>query len=151
MSDLKELKEDAGEYEYGFISYPKLSADGDNVSIVTFSEMYIPVEAKNADLAKKFMIFQYSDTAVQIAAETLGELTPVLKVSELAGQYELDETDKEAYRSIGTSVFAPKFAVKSAENASLSDEFTGLIVSVFRGDVTPEEFKEKMLEYIEEY
>lgn len=151
VSDLKELKEDAGEYEYGFISYPKLSADGDNVSIVTFSEMYIPVEAKNADLAKKFMIFQYSDTAVQIAAETLGELTPVLKVSELAGQYELDETDKEAYRSIGTSVFAPKFAVKSAENASLSDEFTGLIVSVFRGDVTPEEFKEKMLEYIEEY
>ncbi|MGN0629458.1 MAG: extracellular solute-binding protein [Oscillospiraceae bacterium] len=151
VSDLKELKEDAGEYEYGFISYPKLSADGENVSIVTFSEMYIPVEAKNADLAKKFMIFQYSDTAVQIAAETLGELTPVLKISELAGQYELDETDKEAYRSIGTSVFAPKFAVKSAENASLSDEFTGLIVSVFRGDVTSEEFKEKMLEYIEEY
>lgn len=151
VSDLKKLKEDGGEYEYGFISYPKLSADGENVSIVTFSEMYIPIEAKNADLAKKFMIFQYSDAAVQIAAETLGEFTPVLKISELAGQYELDETDKEAYESIGTSVFAPKFAVKSAENASLSDEFTGLIVSVFRGEVTSGEFTEKMLEYIEEY
>ncbi len=150
-SDIKELMEKEGEYEYGFTSYPKLSAEGEKVSIVTFSEMYIPVEAKNADLAKKFMIFQYSDTAVQIAAETLGELTPVLKVSELAEKYELAETDKEAYKSIATSVFAPKFTVKSAENESLSDEFTKLIVSVFRGDVTSENFKEKMLEYIEEY
>lgn len=150
-SDIKELMEEEGEYEYGFTSYPKLSAEGEKVSIVTFSEMYIPVEAKNADLAKKFMIFQYSDTAVQIAAETLGELTPVLKVSELAEKYELAETDKEAYKSIATSVFAPKFTVKSAENESLSDEFTKLIVSVFRGDVTSENFKEKMLEYIEEY
>ena len=138
--------EEEGEYEYGFTSYPKLSSEGEKVSIVTFSEMYIPVEAKNADLAKKFMIFQYSDTAVQIAAETLGELTPVLKVSELAEKYELAETDKEAYKSIATSVFAPKFTVKSAENESLSDEFTKLIVSVFRGDVTSENFKEKMLD-----
>ncbi len=151
MSDLCDLAEEEGEYEYGFASYPKLSADGENVSIVSFSEMYIPVEAENVDLAKKFMIFQYSDAALKIAAETLGELTPVLKISELAGQYELDPASKEIYSSIGTSVFAPKFAIKSAENTTLSDEFAGLIVSVFRGDVTSEDFKEKMLEYIEEY
>ncbi len=150
MSDLKSFEEE-GEYEYGFASYPELSLDGENVSIISFSEMYIPIEAEKADLAKKFMVFQYSDTAVKIAAETLGEFTPVLKISELAGQYELDPANEEIYTSMGTSVFAPKFTVKSAENPTLSDEFTSLIVSVFKGNVTHKDFKDKMLEYIEEY
>ena len=41
--------------------------------------------------------------------------------------------------------------VKAADNESLSDEFCALVVSVFKGDVKPEEFASKMVEYIEKY
>ncbi len=148
--DLEDLAEDEN-YQYGFFLYPKLSPEGEKTAIVTFSEMFIPVEAKNKDLAKKFMIFQYSDAAAKIAAETLGELMPIQKIASLAGQYELEPSAKEVYLSFGTSVFSPKFVVKSAENATLSDEFTSLIVSVFKSEVASEEFSEKMIEYIQEF
>ena len=149
-ADLNELAEDEN-YEYGFALYPKLDGNGEKTAIVNFSEMYIPFEAKNADLAKKFLIFQYSDEAVKIAAETLGEMTPVLKISTLADQYGLDEETKAMYKKLGTSMFSSRFAVKSAENATLSDEFSALVVSVFKGDVTAEDFTEKMIEFIQDY
>ena len=148
--DLEELAEDEN-YQYGFFAYPKLSDEGEKTAIVSFSEMFIPVEAKNKDLAKKFMIFQYSDTAAKIAAETLGELMPVQKIASMADQYELESSLKEVYQSFETSAYSPEFVVKSAENETLSDEFTSLIVSVFKGNVTSEEFSEKMVEYIQEF
>lgn len=148
--DLEDLAEDEN-YQYGFFLYPKLSDEGEKTAIVSFSEMFIPVEAKNKDFAKKFMIFQYSDTAAKIAAETLGELMPVQKIASMAGQYELEPSLKAVYQSFGTSVYSPKFVVKSAENETLSDEFTSLIVSVFKSEVTSEDFSEKMIEYIQEF
>ena len=50
-SDLKELNKD-GE-KYAICSYPALS--GSQTNIASFSEMYIPVEAKEPELAKEFM------------------------------------------------------------------------------------------------
>lgn len=149
-ADLKELADDEN-YEYGFALYPKLDETGEKTAIADFSEMYIPFEAKNPELAKKFLIFQYSDEAAKIAAETLEEMMPVLKISTLAEQYGLDENAKVLYQSLGTSIFSARFAVKSAENATLSDEFSALVVSVFKGDVTSKNFAEKMIEFIQDY
>ena len=45
-----------------------------------------------------------------------------------------------------------KFIVeKSAENETLSDEFCELVVEVFKGKVSSDDFGEKMIEHIEEY
>ena len=42
----------------------------------TFSEqVYIPSKAKNADLAKKFITFMYSDEAAKLFAEESGCVT----------------------------------------------------------------------------
>ncbi len=147
-ADLAKLLEDENA-DYGFAAYPGLF--GENTTIVSFSEMYIPIEAKNADLAKKFMSFLYSDTAAAIAAKTVKKLPPVASAASLAAQYEFDAAEKEAYSALTSSVYAPKFVVKAADNESLSDEFCALAVSVFKGDVAPDEFAAKMVEYIEEY
>ena len=69
----------------------------------------------------------------------------------LAAQYEFGAAEKEAYSALTSSVYAPKFMIKAADNESLSDEFCALAVSVFKGDVKPEEFASKMVEYIEKY
>ena len=147
-SDLAELLEDENA-DYGFAAYPSLS--GEQVNTVSLSEMYIPVEAKNVDLAKKFMSFLYSDSAAAVAAQTAKKLPPVVNAASLAAQYEFDAAEKEAYSAITSSVFAPKFMVKAADNETLSDEFCALAVSVFKGDVAPNDFADKMIEYIEEY
>ena len=124
-SDLEELNKD-GE-KYAICNYPSLS--GASAQVVSFCEMYIPVEAKEADLAKQFMGFLYGETAAGIAKEKLG---------------------KEIPASTAT-VIAPEFVVKSAANPTLSDEFCGLVVDIFKGNVSAEEFAEEMLEYIKEY
>ena len=124
-SDLEELNKD-GE-KYAICNYPALS--GSSVATGSFSEMYIPVEAKEAELAKQFMAFLYSENVVNLAEAKLGKTIP----------------------ASGSTVIAPEFAVKSAANATLSDEFCKLVVDVFKGNVKSSDFAEKMLEYIKEF
>ncbi len=57
--DLKELNKD--ENKYSMTAFPSLS--GENVNIISFSEMYIPVEAKEPELAIKFMEQIYFDAS----------------------------------------------------------------------------------------
>ena len=113
--DLEELNTE--ENKYDMCAYPALS--GNQTKIVTFSEMYIPVEAKEPELAKDFIKFVYFDVF--------------------------------ASSSYPSTMFAAEFASKNAANESLSDEFCDLVVDVFKGNATSENFAEKMLEYIKEY
>ena len=124
-SDLEELNKD-GE-KYAICNYPSLS--GTSVQVVSFAEMYIPVEAKKADLAKQFMGFLYGETVAGIAKEKLGKEIP----------------------ANDATVIAPEFVVKSAANPTLSDEFCKLVVDIFKGNVTADKFAEKMIEYIKEF
>lgn len=109
--DLEELNKDGD--KYAFCKYPALS--GSQIETVSFSEMYIPIEAKEPELAKDFMKFVYSEM------ESSG------------------------------SAYAPAFEVKTAANATLSDEFCNLVVDIFKSNADSEDFAEKMIEYIKEY
>ncbi len=62
-SDLEELNKD-GE-KYAICGYPALS--GSKTNIAEFSEMYIPAEAKEAELAKEFMKHLYLENAASSA------------------------------------------------------------------------------------
>lgn len=124
-TDLKELNKD-GE-KYAICAYPSLA--GAPVQTVSFSEMYIPVEAEKPELAKAFMSFLYGETAANLAKEILGKSFP----------------------ESGATAVSPKFMVKSAANETLSDEFCALVVDIFKGDIEAKEFGEKMIEYIKEY
>lgn len=117
--DLKELNKDGD--KYAICAYPSL--DGNKTNIVSFTEMYIPIEAKEIETAKKFISFLYSDEVVLLIENGV--------------KYE--------------NVFTPEFITKSSSNPTLSDEFCKLVVDVFKGTVTSENFQEKMLEYVKEY
>lgn len=55
--DLEELNKDGD--KYAMCAYPSLS--GTQTKIVTFSEMYIPIEAKEPEIAKEFIKAVYTD------------------------------------------------------------------------------------------
>ncbi len=117
-ADLEELNKDGD--KYAICAYPAQS--GAKTEIVSFSEMYIPVEAAEVESAKKFMTFLYGEKAASLMEST-------------------------AYQN----VFTPEFESKSAANPDLADEFCGLIVEVFKSNVSAKDFQEEMLELIKEY
>ncbi len=102
-SDLKELNKD-GE-KYAICAYPALS--GMQTDIAAFSEMYIPAEAKKAELAKEFIKHIYAESeqpsAVFSAAfetkaaenETLSDEFCNLVVDIFKGNIKADEFSKK--------------------------------------------------------
>lgn len=103
VSDLEELNKD-GE-KYAICSYPALS--GSSAEIVTFSEMYIPAEAKEPELAKEFMkhIYEKSEQPSAVFApvfetksaenETLSDEFCALVVDIFKGDVKADEFAKK--------------------------------------------------------
>lgn len=53
-------------FEWGFMALPKATANGDSYSTTFTEQMYVPKDAKNADLAMKFLAYCYSDEAAEI-------------------------------------------------------------------------------------
>lgn len=137
-------------FELGFAGYPTFDKGDKKVSVITFTEMYIPIEAKQVDLAEKFLIFQYSDAAASLCAEKLDEVTPVRKAADLAAASGVTGARMQAYATLGSRVCAGAFAIKSGANETLSDEFAALLVSAFKGETDAETFINKMNEYAKE-
>ena len=53
-------------FKWGFTALPKLNANTDSYSTAFVEQVYIPKDAKNKELAKKFIAFMYSDEAAEI-------------------------------------------------------------------------------------
>ncbi len=85
-SELKELNKD-GE-KYAICAYPGLSSG--QIKTVSFSEMYIPVEAKEPELAKEFMKFIYSGTNASSEYST-AVFAPAFEVKTAANETLSDE------------------------------------------------------------
>ncbi len=137
-------------FELGFTGYPTFAATDKKVTAITFTEMYIPIEAENVDLAEKFLIFQYSDAAASLCAEKLGEVTPVRKAADLAAASGITGSRLQAYSVLGDLVCADNFAIESGANETLSDEFAALLVSVFKGETDADTFISEMNGYVKE-
>ncbi len=137
-------KEEDKTAEYGFAAYPVLNEGDESVAVISFTEMYIPYEAASPDLAKKFMIFQYSDAAAKLAAENAGEVTPVLKAVEIAKEAGVTGARLDSYSILAKTVTAPLFMHVTGENESLSDEFLTAFSGILRGDTEVGASIEKM-------
>ncbi len=137
-------------FETGITGYPTFSAGDKKVTAITFTEMYIPIEAENVDLAEKFLIFQYSDTAASLCAEKLGEVTPVRKAADFAAASGITGSRLQAYSILGDQVCAGDFAIRSGANETLADEFAALLVSAFKGETDADTFISEMNGYVKE-
>ena len=94
--------------KYAICSYPALS--GSSAEIVTFSEMYIPAEAKEPELAKEFMKHIYEKSEQPSAV-----FTPVFETKSAENETLSDEFCALVVDIFKGDVKADEFAKKMLE------------------------------------
>lgn len=133
-------------FEWGFMSYPAFEDGGDRYAYTFFEQMYIPADAKNADLAKKFMAYMYSDEALDIMAEKGKAVVPVQNGLEIASKH-LDPLQVELYEVYqnGTLPVIGNFVgTEAVEGLDYKAVWCGTIDSIMSGDKTVEQWQKDL-------
>ncbi len=124
------------DFEWGFAPLPALKEGGDRYSYTFFEQMWIPKNAKNKDLAKKFIAFMYSDKAAEIFADE-GDAVAVQPIKGVSRF--LDDEEKEIYSIYDNGIKAAMGSFASTEpveGVSIFDEVFSAIDSVISGETT---------------
>lgn len=136
VSDEMKDAQRADGFEWGFMALPA-NESGDRYSYNYFEQVWIPSGAKNADIAKAFIAFLYSDKAVERFAEA-GAVQPVKGVTDKLGN------DKKLYYKIyddGAKAVMGQFAAtEPVEGVTIHNAMFDTVNSVVSGDKTTEEW-----------
>lgn len=104
-------------FEWGFTALPAAKEGGDRYSTAFVEQVYIPTKAANADLAKKFIAYMYSDEAGKIFYQY--------------GSQKVDENKKPIKGEYNKGPIMP---IKGAtENLMGADDENKLYYSVYEG------------------
>ncbi|MGL5677162.1 MAG: carbohydrate ABC transporter substrate-binding protein [Cellulosilyticaceae bacterium] len=124
-------------FEWGFTALPAITSGGDRYSYTFFEQAWIPGGAENADLAKEFIAFLYSDEAAAIFAK-VGAIQPINGISDTL------EGDMKVYYSIydnGAKAAMGSFAAtEPVEGVNIADDLFGTVNSIVTGDKTQEQW-----------
>ncbi|GAB6991111.1 carbohydrate ABC transporter substrate-binding protein [Paenibacillus pini] len=124
-------------FKWGFTSLPAVKEGGDRYSYTFFEQMWVPAKAQNADLAKQFISFLYSDEAAAIFAK-VGAIQPIKGMSE-----KLDGDNKLFYSIYdnGAKASMGAFATTdSVEGVNISDTTFGTVDSLVTGAKTEQQW-----------
>lgn len=126
-------------FEWGFTALPAVTEGGDRYSYTFFEQIWSPKQAKNPELADKFMAYLYSDEAAAIFAKA-GAVQPIEGVSDML------EGDNKLFYSIydsGAKAAMGAFATTDpVEGVSMSDALFKTVDSIVSGDKTVAQWKE---------
>jgi len=129
-------------FEWGFMALPA-GESGDRYSYTFFEQVWIPKGAKNADIAKDFIAYLYSDDAIENFTQA-GAIQPVKGLSK-----KLDG-EKKLYYSIydnGAKAVMGQFATTApVEGVSISTAMFDTVNSVLSGDKTVDEWRARVKE-----
>lgn len=126
-------------FKWGFTALPAVKEGGDSYSYTFFEQIWVPAKAENADLAKQFIAYLYSDEAAAIFAK-VGAVQPIKDMSnKLDGDNKLFYSiyDNGAKASMGA--FATTDPV---EGVNISDTVFGTIDSLVTGAKTQQQWVE---------
>lgn len=151
-------------FKWGFMALPKVSAEGDSYSSTFSEQVYIPSKAKNADLAKKFITFMYSDEAAKLFAEESGCVLPTTtassylpeKVKDKDGN-EIDNQKTLFYQIYDNGAksctvgFKSVDAIEGVDLTSAEGILYGTVNSVVTGDKTVDEWYNAVIDAVKKY
>lgn len=131
------------DFEWGFMALPALEAGGDRYSYTFIEQMWIPKQAKNQDMAKKFINFMYSDIAVDIF-KNHGAIQPVKDISnKLEG---INKTFYSVYDNGAKAVMGVFATTDPVEGVSIKESLLTAIDSVMSGAKTVDQWKTGVVE-----
>lgn len=139
-------------FEWGFTALPAVEEGGDRYSYTFFEQMYIPEGAKEAELAKEFMAYMYSDEAAKLIYDNAGAVMPITTSSSLMNEDDPNKLyysvyDDGAKAAMGGFQSAP--AVEGVDLVSGNGILFGTINSVATGDKTVEQWHQEVVEAVE--
>lgn len=141
-------------FEWGFTALPKLTANGDAYSTTFVEQMYIPSKSANAQLAKEFIAFCYSDTAAELFYKNGGAVMPTTKASSLMAK----EDENKLYYSVydtGAKANAVGFAavepIEGVDLTSADGILYGTVNSVVNGKKTVDQWYNDVIVAVEKY
>lgn len=129
-------------FEYGFCSAPVLNEGDDKYVYTQVEEMWIPAAAKNIDLAKEFLAFQYSDEAIALNAELAHGVPPVKGAAELL-EGQVSDAVLASYQLFDQGylpIIGQPFGVVSGTELSPRDEFYNQAGDVMSGQETVDQW-----------
>lgn len=128
-------------FKWGFTALPALTDGGDRYSYTFFEQIWVPAKAENADLAKEFIAYLYSDEAASIFAK-VGAVQPIKGMSDkLEGDNKLFYSVYDSGAKAAMGAFATTDPV---EGVSISDTVFGTVDSL----VTKSKTKDQWIEAI---
>ena len=140
---VKASREDG--FRFGFAAAPAAEAEDERYVYTRIEEMYIPAAAKNIDAAKKFLAFQYTETAIELNAEYAKGVPPVTGAAEKIQPY-VSEAVYESYRIFeqGYKPYMGEFATVTGTNLVPREQFYAQVGEVMSGFKTVDEWIEEM-------
>lgn len=124
-------------FKWGFTALPALKEGGDRYSYTFFEQIWVPAKAENADLAKQFIAYLYSDEAAAIFAK-VGAVQPIKGMSEkLDGDNKLFYSIYDSGAKAAMGAFATTDPV---EGVNISDTVFRSIDSLVTGAKSQEDW-----------
>ncbi|WP_152391963.1 carbohydrate ABC transporter substrate-binding protein [Paenibacillus guangzhouensis] len=126
-------------FKWGFTSLPAVKDGGDRYSYTFFEQIWVPAKAENADLAKQFIAYLYSDEAAAIFAK-VGAVQPIKGMSgKLDGDNKLFYSIYDNGAKAAMGAFATTDPV---EGVNISDAVFGTVDSLVTGAKTEQQWVE---------
>lgn len=128
-------------FKWGFTALPAVKEGGDRFSYTFFEQIWVPAKAENADLAKQFIAYLYSDEAAAIFAK-VGAVQPIKDMAS-----KLDGDNKLFYSIYDTGAKAAMGAFATTdpvEGVSISDTVFGTLDSLVTQAKTQAEWVESI-------
>ncbi|KOY17880.1 carbohydrate ABC transporter substrate-binding protein [Paenibacillus xylanivorans] len=129
-------------FKWGFTALPAIKDGGDRYSYTFFEQIWIPAKAENADLAKQFIAYLYSDEAADIFAK-VGAIQPIKGMSD-----KLDGDNKLFYSIYDNGAKAAMGAFATTdpvEGVNISDSVFASIDSLVTGAKTQQQWVEGII------
>lgn len=128
-------------FKWGFTALPAVKEGGDRFSYTFFEQIWVPAKAENADLAKQFIAYLYSDEAAAIFAK-VGAVQPI---KDMASKLEGDNKLFYSIYDTGAKAAMGAFATTDpVEGVSISDSVFGTVDSLVTKAKTQAEWVESI-------
>ncbi len=143
--EMKDAPREDG-FQFGFAGVPGFNAGDPTIALVSVEQMYIPSKSKNPELAKEFMKFIYTDTAVRLNGEKAKAVMAVKGATEMVKEY-ITPSAYNCYKAVEEGMKPVVASLKPVANGSkinISDEIYKPFSSVMNRQMTVEEYADKL-------
>ena len=133
-------------FKWGVTALPAITKGGERASFGWFEQVWMPTQAKNKDLGKKFIAFLYSDKASQIFATKTEDggpaIQPIFGLAEkLTGD---DKMFYSIYDTGATAVMGSFATFDPIPGITVRSTFLDPVDSLVSGDKTVNEYVEQI-------